>query len=83
VFESETDFLCERSQEDKKPCKFKSGKVILNQPMGREEMARLLTTGRTELLEGFISRRGRPFKAWLVLQEGKVTFEFPDKDAGG
>ena len=79
VFESETDYICEKSQAPKRPCKFKSGKVILQQPVSREEMSRLLQTGRTELLEHFVSRRGAAFKAWLVLQEGKVGFEFPER----
>jgi DNA topoisomerase-3 len=79
IFESETDYLCENSQAEKKPCKFKSGKMILNQPVDREQIQALLTSGRTALLDQFISRRGRPFKAWLVLQDGKVGFEFPEK----
>jgi DNA topoisomerase-3 len=83
VFESETDYLCEKSQADKRPCKFKTGRVILQQPISREQAARLLETGRTELLDKFISRRGSLFKAWLVLQDGKVTFEFPDREDPG
>jgi len=80
VFESDKDYLCEKSQAEKKPCKFKSGKVILNQSVDREQVQALLATGRTSLLEQFISRRGHPFKAWLVLQDGKVAFEFPEKE---
>ena len=80
MFESDTDYLCENSQKEKKPCRFKTGKVILNQPVDREQAQALLATGRTALLDQFISRRGRPFKAWLVLLEGKVTFEFPETE---
>ena len=81
VFETETDYRCEKTQAESKPCKFRSGKVILNQPLSRQIMGQLLAGDRTELLDQFVSRRGRPFKAWLVLQEGKVTFEFPEKQA--
>ena len=81
VFESEGDYLCEKSQGDRKPCKFKTGKTILQRPFEREQVVKLLTTGRTDLLEKFISKTGRPFAAWLVLGEnGKVTFEFPPRD---
>ncbi len=86
VFESETDYLCEKSQAEKKPCKFKTGKVILQRPIPREQVAKLLATGKTDLLEKFISKTGRPFSAWLVVgEDDKVTFEFPprDGDAGG
>ena len=85
VFESETDYLCERSQADARPCRFKSGKVILAQPIEREQITKLLSTGKTDLLPKFISRRsGRTFSAWLVIQEkGKVGFEFPERDGTG
>jgi DNA topoisomerase-3 len=85
VFESETDYLCERTQLDARPCKFKSGKVVLGQPVDRQQAAKLLASGKTDLLSKFISRRtGRTFSAWLVLQDrGKVGFEFPERDASG
>ena len=81
VFESETDYLCEKSQADKKPCKFKTGKTILQRRIEREQLVKLLTTGKTDLLEKFISKTGRPFSAWLVLGDGgKVGFEFPERE---
>ena len=33
-------------------------------------------TGKTDLLEGFVSKKGRKFKAFLVLDGKKVGFEF-------
>jgi DNA topoisomerase III len=81
VFESETDFICENSQADKKPCKFKTGKTILQRPIEREQAIKLLAAGKTDLLEQFISKAGRPFSAWLVVnEEGKVGFEFPERE---
>ena len=81
MFESETDYLCENSQADKKQCKFKTGKTILQRPIEREQVARLLAVGKSDLLEKFISKTGRPFSAWLVLDDmGKVTFEFPPRE---
>jgi len=47
----------------------------------KEQAQKLLTAGRTDLLDGFISKRGRPFSAYLKLEEGKVGFEFPEKPA--
>ncbi|HXG48906.1 MAG TPA: DNA topoisomerase III [Methylomirabilota bacterium] len=85
VFESETDYLCEKSQAASKPCKFKTGKTILQQPVDRAQVIKLLTTGRTDLLPGFVSgKTGRPFAAYLVLGEDKkVTFEFPPREGEG
>jgi DNA topoisomerase-3 len=77
VFEGETEFLCEKSQADQRPCKFKVGKLILNQPIDRAQVTKLLATGRTDLLQNFVSRKGRPFAAHLNLEDGgKVGFEF-------
>ncbi len=81
VFESPDQFLCENAQRDTRPCKFKSGRVILEQPLEREQMAKLLSTGRSDLLDKFVSRKtGKTFAAFLVLGErGKVNFEFPER----
>jgi DNA topoisomerase-3 len=83
VFEGGEAFVCERSQADKKPCKFKISKMILQQTIDREQVTRLLEDGRTDLLRGFVSAKsGRPFTAYLMTNEaGKVTFEFPPRDA--
>jgi DNA topoisomerase III len=83
VFASESDYLCEHSQKDTKPCKFKSGKVVLQQPVEEEQIKKLLSSGRTDFLKEFISKRGFPFEAALVIEEkGKVGFEFAPRDEG-
>jgi len=51
----------------------------LQQPVEREQMSRLLATGKTDLLDKFVSMRTRrAFKAHLVWDKeaGKVNFEF-------
>ena len=76
VFEHGMRFVCEKTPEKK--CKFSTGKVILQRDMKREEVAKLLETGKTDLLEKFVSKKGRPFKAYLVWDEKKkqTAFEF-------
>jgi Zn finger protein HypA/HybF involved in hydrogenase expression len=82
IFEAEAAYLCEKSQVDKRPCKFKISKVILQQPIARAQAAKLLSENRTDLLDKFISKAGRPFPAFLVMDDlGKVTFEFPPRGA--
>ncbi|HJY20740.1 MAG TPA: topoisomerase C-terminal repeat-containing protein, partial [Chthoniobacterales bacterium] len=81
IFETETSYICEDSQADRKPCKFKLSKTILGREIPKEQAKKLITTGKTDLLEGFISKRGRPFSAYLKLEDGKVGFEFPEKTA--
>jgi DNA topoisomerase-3 len=43
-------------------------------------MKKLLETGKTDLLQRFISKKGRPFSAYLVRgADGKVGFEFEER----
>ncbi len=82
VFESPDKFLCEKSQLDAKPCKFNIGKVILEQPIERDQVQKLLVGEKTDVLTKFVSTKtGKPFAAHLVMdQKGKVTFDFPPRD---
>src|SRR5438876_3410310 len=79
IFETESSYICERSQADRKPCKFKLSKTILGRDIPKEQAQKLLATAKTDLLDNFISKRGRPFSAYLKLEDGKVGFEFPEK----
>jgi DNA topoisomerase III len=79
IFETENSYICERSQADRKACKFKLSKTILGRDIPKEQAQKLLATGKTDLLDGFISKRGRPFSAYLKLENGKVSFEFPER----
>ncbi|MGB2903255.1 MAG: DNA topoisomerase III [Candidatus Dechloromonas phosphoritropha] len=80
VFEHGTAYVCEKSVGAAKTCDFRSGKIILQQPIDSEQMMKLLAEGRTDLLRGFISNRTRrKFSAYLIVQEGKVGFEFEKK----
>jgi len=79
VYEHGTSYVCEHAVGANVTCDFKSGKIILQQPVAREQMSKLLETGKTELLEGFVTNKTRrKFKARLAYdkKEGKVTFEF-------
>lgn len=83
VFEQPMAYVCERSVGAAKTCDFRSGKVILQQEISRAEMQKLLTTGKTSLLKGFVSNRTKKkFSAYLVLDApGKVGFEFEKRAA--
>jgi DNA topoisomerase-3 len=83
VFEHGKNYVCEKSvPTDAQPtpsCDFKSGQIILQQPIEREQMQKLLATGKTDMLDKFVSMRTRrAFKAMLAWDaaEGKVNFEF-------
>ena len=77
VYEHGVAYVCEKAVGQDRSCDFRSGKVILQQTIERAQMEKLLAEGKTDLLTRFISKKGRPFKAFLVRQpEGRVGFEF-------
>jgi DNA topoisomerase-3 len=77
IYEHGMSYTCEKAVGPGKSCDFRSGRMILQQPIEREQMQKLLATGRTDLLNGFISKKGRRFKAFLVKNpDGKIGFEF-------
>jgi DNA topoisomerase III len=84
VYEHGTSYVCEHAVGAHVTCDFKSGKIILQQPVSRENMSKLLATGKTDLMENFVSNKTRrKFKAFLAYdkKEGKVSFEFEPRAA--
>jgi DNA topoisomerase-3 len=88
VFEHGTHYVCEKAvptlHQMQPSCTFKSATVILQQPVEAAQFAKLLATGKTDLLDKFVSARTRrAFKAFLVWNavESKVGFEFETKTA--
>ncbi len=80
VYDNGNAYVCEKSVGSEKSCDFRSGKIILQQPIEHAQMQKMLTTGKTDLLREFISNRTRrKFSAYLVIESGKVGFEFEKK----
>jgi DNA topoisomerase-3 len=81
VYEMGLAYVCEHQVAKPKTCDFRSGRIILQQEILPEQMAKLLNEGKTDLLPGFISQRTRrPFKAFLVRgKDGKISFEFEER----
>jgi DNA topoisomerase-3 len=79
VVAADAAYLCERVAT--KECTFRMGKTILQQAVAPEQVVKLCTTGKTDLLRRFISKKGRPFAAFLKLEGDKVGFEFEPRPA--
>ncbi|MGH7940834.1 MAG: DNA topoisomerase, partial [Limisphaerales bacterium] len=81
VFDTEAGYICERSQAESRPCKFKINREIAQQPIEPSQASKILETHKSDLLEKFISKAGKPFSAYLIMDEkGKVTFDFPPRE---
>ena len=87
MYEHGSNFVCSKAvpthEQPTPSCDFKTGKIILQQLVERAQIIKLLATGKTDLLDKFVSNRTRrSFKAMLAWnpEEGKVTFEFEQRE---
>jgi DNA topoisomerase III len=81
VFDAGMNYVCENQAAAARTCDFRTGKIILQQEISPDQVKKLLAEGKTDLLKGFISNKtNRKFEAFLVLKEGKVSFEFAPRE---
>ncbi len=82
VYDHGMAYICEKSAAQPRTCDFRTGKIILQRNIEPEQVTKLLKEGKTDLLHKFISKKGRPFSAFLVRgTDGKVSFEFAPREA--
>ncbi len=67
---------------DNEDCTFRGlSNEMCKRSISKEEAADIFTKGKSTLMEDFISKKGRSFKAFLVLDNNRVKFEFPPREA--
>ncbi|HER63186.1 MAG TPA: DNA topoisomerase III, partial [Desulfobacteraceae bacterium] len=82
VFDTPAAYISESALEGDKKNGLRISKMILGRRIDREHIVQLLENGKTELIKGFISKRKKPFDAYLLLDaKGKLSFEFPPRKA--
>jgi DNA topoisomerase III len=74
VYDTGTAYVCENVARG--DCSFKVNKTILQREISPEQMRKMLAEGKSDVLKGFISKKGRPFDAALKLHDGKISWEF-------
>jgi DNA topoisomerase III len=60
---------------------FRVGRIMCQKPIPPEQAIKMVTEGKTDLIKGFISKKGRPFDAFLKREDGKMSWEFPPRAA--
>jgi DNA topoisomerase-3 len=84
IFETPMAYLSASALSGDQKKGLRIGKVILERAISPEHVKQLLTQGKTELIKGFVSKKKRPFDAYLLMDaQGKVTFEFPPRKTKG
>ncbi len=78
IYEVEGAYLAPLMATKVDPKGVRISKVILQKEIPAEQAIKLFREGKTDLLPGFISKKGRPFAAHLLLDRnsGKIAWEF-------
>lgn len=80
VFDTPGAYMSESALAGDEVKGLKISKTILSKTITPVYITQLLTEGKTELIKGFISKKKRPFDAFLLLaKNGKISFEFPPR----
>jgi DNA topoisomerase-3 len=58
---------------------FRVGRLMCRKPIPPEQAVKLVAEGKTDLIQGFISKKGRPFDAVLKRDDGRIVWEFPPR----
>ncbi|MEY2563238.1 MAG: topoisomerase [Verrucomicrobiota bacterium] len=58
---------------------FRIPRLMCKREVTREQVVHLIEQGKTPLIQGFISKKGRPFDAFLVRNDARVRWEFPPR----
>ena len=88
VLDTPRRYVCHNGLGDKRACDFRISRQILNRPIVAGEVRQLLGNGKTDLLQGFVSKKSRrKFAAHLTIDRsngsGTFGFEFaPRKNEG-
>jgi DNA topoisomerase-3 len=60
---------------------FRVPRLMCKKEIAREEAVHLIEKGKTDLIKGFTSKKGRPFDAFLVRNDARIRWEFPPRAA--
>ncbi|MCF3648786.1 type IA DNA topoisomerase [Synoicihabitans lomoniglobus] len=79
--EDSTNFVLRERNGDEWKRAFRVGRIMCQKEVTREQAIQMVETGKTDLIKGFISKRGRPFDAFLLKAGNRVRWEFPPREA--
>lgn len=80
---TEQNYICSEALRDSKACNGKLPRTLCSKALGEDEARAFFAEGRTPLIEGLISKRGKPFKAVLICKAGDkrlLNWEFPPRE---
>jgi DNA topoisomerase-3 len=84
IYDTGDNYSCDIAAKEPKTCNGKLPKVLCKKEITSENAVLFFTTGRTSLIEGMISKKGRPFSTFLLCKAGEkrlLGWEFPPREA--
>ncbi len=84
IYETPERYTCNIAAKDSKACNGSIPRVLCKKEISTENAIKFFTEGKTGLIEGMISKRGRPFSSFLLCKPGEkrlLGWEFPPREA--
>ncbi len=81
VVEREKGYGCARWKREDGGCLFTIWKTMYGRDVSEETVRELLATGQTAKPLDFVSRAGKPYSAFLILEDGQVQLRFAQNTA--
>jgi DNA topoisomerase-3 len=83
IFETPTNYICDVAAKDSKACNAKLPRQLCQKEISVANAIKFFTEGKTDLIEGMISKKGRPFSTYLLCKPGEkrlLGWEFPPRE---
>ncbi|MDQ3198083.1 MAG: DNA topoisomerase III [Verrucomicrobiota bacterium] len=79
--ESGSNYVLREREGDEWKQAFRVGRLMCKKEITHEQAVQLAEKGKTDLIKGFTSKKGRPFDAFLLRQGARIAWEFPPREA--
>jgi DNA topoisomerase-3 len=77
--EAGSNYILREREGDNWKQAFRVGRLMCKKEISRETAVQLAEKGKTDLIKGFTSKKGRPFDAFLVRKGPRIAWEFPPR----
>lgn len=84
IYNTPDHYICNIAAKDAKACNARLPKVLCKKEISEENAIKFFTEGKTDVIAGMISKRDRPFSAFLLCKPGEkrlLGWEFPPREA--
>jgi DNA topoisomerase III len=79
--EAGPNFILREKEGDEWKQTFRVGKLMCQKAITQDNAVQLVSAGKTDLITGFTSKKGRPFDAFLKREGARISWEFPPRKA--